>query len=261
MPASLPILRVSPRDLAPTALVVGDPARARAAAEFLDDVETVGRNREYLTLAGTRDGARLVVASHGVGAPGANVCFAELLRGGVRTFIRAGTCGAIVEDLKDGDLVIATSAVREDGASDQLIPLAYPAAADRRVTAALAAAGARAGAPAREGMVVTEATFYPGAFPPRWQSYREWGPVAVEMEMASLYVLASMYEARAGGILTVDGNLVGGNRSDMSDYDPHREVVSQGVAGMLEIAVAAAASLAQAGGSPATPAGDAGESV
>ena len=241
----LPILGVAPRDLAPIAIVVGDPTRARAAAGLLEDVVEIGRNREYLTLAGTRSGTRLVIASHGVGASGANVCFAELIRGGVDTLIRAGTCGGIVEDVADGDLLIATAAVREDGASDQLIPPGYPAVADRRVVEHLAAAAERAGRPAREGLLVTEATFYPGAFPPRWQTYNRYGAIAVEMEMSSLFVVASMNGARAGGIVAVDGNLVRDRSPDMSDYDPHRAVVREAVEAMLEIAVDAAAALGE----------------
>jgi len=238
-----PILRVLAADLADVAVVVGDPARARATAGLLEGVVEVGNNREYLTLRGTRDGVPLVVCSHGVGAPGAGVCFAELIGGGVTTIVRAGTCGAIVEGLQAGDLIVATSAVREDGTSDHLIGGAYPAVADRHVTAALSSAAGRSSSSVREGMVVTEANFYPGALPPRWQSYAGYGPIAVEMEMATLFVLAGIRGVRAGGILTVDGNLVETRRPDMSDYDPHRETIADGVATMLEIAVDAAAAL------------------
>ncbi len=240
----LPILRVAIDDLAPVAIVVGDPERARATAALLDDPVEIGSNREYVTLAGSRGGARLVVASHGVGASGANVCFAELFRGGVHTVIRAGTCGGIVEGVGDGDLLIATAAVREDGASDQLISPAYPAVADRIVVEAIAQSGDRLGVSCREGLVVTEATFYPGAFPPRWHAYTDYGALAVEMEMSSLFVVASMHGVRAGGILVVDGNLAEEKNPDMSDYDPHREVVRDAVGRMLEIAVDAAADLA-----------------
>lgn len=242
--ARLPILRVCPIDLTDVAIVVGDPARARMAASLLNDAEEIGNNREYLTLRGTRGGVSLVICSHGVGASGAGICFSELLRGGVRTLVRAGTCGAIVEGVGAGDLIVATSAVREDGASDHLIGGPYPAVADRHVSAALSSAAHSAATPVREGMVVTEANFYPGALPPRWQSYRGYGPVAVEMEMATLFVLATMNGARAGGILTVDGNLVETREPDMSDYDPHDDDVADGVAAMLAIALDAAAELA-----------------
>ena len=240
----LPILCVSAAALTPVAIVVGDPERAARLADLLESPERIGANREYVTFSGLRNGARLTVASHGVGAAGANVCFAELLRGGVRTLLRAGTCGAIVEGLRDGELIIATSAVREDAVSDHLMPPAYPAVADTGVTAALRAAARAAGAPVREGMVVTEANFYPGSAPPRWQRYRGYGPLAVEMELSSLFVIAAMNGARAGGILAVDGNLVETRRADMSDYDPHRGVVREGVDRMLEVTVRAAAALA-----------------
>jgi uridine phosphorylase len=242
--ALLPVLCVRPADLTPVAIVVGDPDRARAAASLLDDVRETASNREYLTLTGTRDGRRLTVVSHGVGAPGAAICFEELIRGGVVTLLRAGTCGAIREGIHDGDTVIATAAVREDGMCEQLIAPPYPAVADRRVTAALASAADDAGRPFDEGLVVTEAVFYPGAYPPRWRNYAPFGALAVEMEMSTLYVIAAMRGARAGGILTVDGNLVEERDADMSDYDPHRAVVADGVAAMLEVAVDAAATLA-----------------
>ena len=77
--------------------------------------------------------------------------------------------------------------------------------------------------------------------PPRWRRYTDYGAIAVEMELASLFVVASMHGARAAGILAVDGNLVTERNPDMSDYDPHREVVASGVAKMLDIAVEAAA--------------------
>ena len=123
----LPILKVSPRQIAPRALVVGDPQRAAKAAGMLDRPEQVGKNREYRTFTGTYAGAQLTVASHGIGGPAASVCFSELFKAGVHTVIRAGTCGALVESIEDGQLVLATGAIREDGTSPNLIPLAYPA--------------------------------------------------------------------------------------------------------------------------------------
>jgi len=248
---ALPILGVRPADVPDVAIVVGDPERARETATLLDETVELASNREYLTLVGSRDGVRICVASHGVGASGALVCFAELIKAGVGTLIRAGTCGAISFGIQDGEVLIATAAVREDGASDQLIGAAYPAVADRDVTRSLVRSAEARGRSCREGLVVTEAIFYPGAFPPRWQSYTDHGAMAVEMEMSALFVIASMNSVRAGGILTVDGNLVDTRSADMSDYDPHRQVVASGVSDMLEIAVDSAAALG--GEAPTTP--------
>lgn len=211
--------------------------RARDLASRLEDAREVGANREYVTWLGHIDDHPITVCAHGVGAAGANVCFVELLNGGVQTLIRAGTCGAIQPGISDGDLVVASAAVREDGVSDHLIPAAYPAVPDRELTAVLTATAAAQGVPVREGLVVTEANFYAGSEPPRWQRYTPYGALVVEMELSSLFVVASMRGARAAGILAVDGNLVDERDPDMSDYDPHREVVTAGVARMLDIVV------------------------
>ncbi len=243
----LPNIKVYPRDLTPYGLVVGDPERVHEAAELLTDVIEVGRNREYLTVTGEHRGHRLTVVSHGVGAGGANVCFVELVQGGVRTFVRAGTCGALDPQIEDGDLILVTAAVREDGATDRLMPLAYPAAADREVTAALlASAREEGGGSMHVGLAVSEANFYATLYPPRWQTYVGYGVKGVEMELAGLFVLASMHGARAGGIMVADGNLVRDRDPDMRDYDPHRPVVAAGKRTMLRTAVGALAALAEA---------------
>lgn len=243
----IPNLKVYPRDLTPHAIVVGDPNRVREAAALMSDVKEIGDNREYLTIAGVYAGQQLVVASHGVGAAGANVCFMELLRGGVRVLIRAGTCGAMAVDIDDGDLIVATGAVREDAATEQLMPLPYPAIADRHIVNALIEAARRNGFERPYvGLAVTGANLYSTPIlPPVWKKYVGYGVLAVEMELAALLVLALMHGARAGGILASDGNVV--RQADVNAaYDPHREVVARGKKMMLKIALEALADLARA---------------
>lgn len=242
----LPLLTVHARDLTPYALVVGDPDRVRDAAALMSDVREIGNNREYLTVTGTFAGQRLSVSSHGVGVGGANVCFMELLKGGVQVLIRAGTSGAMRADIDDGDLIIATGAVREDAATEHLMPLAYPAVADRHVVRALVQAARRHGYDdPHVGLLVSVANFYPSdVLPPEWEKYVGYGVLGVEMELSALLVVAGMNGARAGGIVTTDGNLVRKSDPAMDSYDPHREVVARGKQAMLQIALEALADLA-----------------
>jgi uridine phosphorylase len=241
----LPLLKVRPRDLAAHALVVGDPQRAAAAAELLDDVEEVGYYREYRTFTGTYAGKRVSISSHGVGASGASICFEELMQGGVTTVIRAGTCGAMRKGIKDGELIVGLGAIREDGTSEKLAPLGYPAIADRQVVASLeAAAAAQRYAPLHAGIVLTQNHFYSGILPTTHDMWikADMNVCAVEMELATLLVVASLHGVRAGGIFTSDGNLT--EKVDPTEYDPHRTVVKEGVAAMLEIALDALTRLA-----------------
>ena len=112
------------------------------------------------------------------------------------------------------------------------------AAAD--VLAAWLAAARAADQDVVEGIVLTSDLFYPhavlGSDLERWPRA---GVVAVEMEVAALFVTASLHGAAAGAILAVDGNPLATADDDMSGYDPHRAVVTDAVDRMVKIALAA----------------------
>lgn len=239
----LPLLLVYPSQIAERALVVGDPKRAEACAALLEDAEEVGAFREYRTYTGTYNGARVTICSHGVGSSGASIAFHELFVGGVRTVIRAGTCGAMQKGIPDGSVIIATGAVRRDGTTPRLIPVEYPAVAHYQVINALLAACDQKGiTDPTTGVVVTDANFYPGLVENPRAIWIEAGAVAAEMEMATLFVMAGLRGLRAGGILVTDGNLAEDqSTSEMQDfaYNPHRDVVRKGVENMLEIGLQA----------------------
>lgn len=236
----LPILGVRAADVAPRALVVGDPERCVATAERLDDAREVGRSREYVTFTGDYRGVPVTVSSHGVGAAGAAICFEELARAGVGRIVRAGTCGGLQPGVDDGHLVVGTAAIRDDGLTDRLVAIEWPAVAACEVTLALQREAAAAGTRTHVGVIHTAANFYPDTLStePRWRYFHRAGAVAVEMEFAALLVVAQLRGMAAGGIFAVDGNLLSA-KADMSDYAPHRSVVTAGKDAMIVAALSA----------------------
>lgn len=235
MTLHLPHLKAHSADLAPLAFVCGDPARARRIAGHLADVRHVGSNREYETFTGTAGGLPVTVSSHGVGAGGAAVCFEELIQGGVRTLVRLGTCGSLQPQYREGSLIVVTGAVRRDGASDRLIPPAFPAVADWRLVAALhAAAQAEPEATPGIGFTLSEGVFYPGLLPSELPLWINAGVLAIEMECSLLFTLATLRGARAAALLAVDNYV-----PERTEYEPHREVVVAGVERMIRVAVRA----------------------
>lgn len=140
-----------------SAIVVGDPARASAIAARLQESRLVATNREWTTYRGTWRGTDLIVASHGVGGPGALCLFQELIDAGLKTIIRFGTAGAIAPEVKCGDLIIAEGAIRDDGVTDQLVPVQYPALSSPEVVIALDAAARDHGMVGHRGVVWTRA--------------------------------------------------------------------------------------------------------
>lgn len=239
----LPVTKIPRSGLPVYALVCGDPRRAARIAKLFDNSREIGNNREYVTYRGTWKGIDITVSSHGVGGPGAICMFEELQMAGAKTIIRVGTCGGMIENINDGDLVIATAGIREDGVTDQLVPLAYPAFSTPEVVIALQQSAQSNGHPWHRGVVWTKALFFPGVLPTAFEAYVKAGVAAVEMELTALLVMAALRGIRAGGILVSDGNVT---KHKDQEYNPHRSIVEEGVGKSIEVALGAIERLAAA---------------
>jgi DeoD family purine-nucleoside phosphorylase len=202
----------SPIHLHPTAplaervLLPGDPGRAlRLAQSLLAEPKMFNHNRGLWGYTGlASDGAPTTIQSTGMGGPSAAIVVSELADLGARLLLRVGTCGAVHPSLALGDLVIATGALAEDGTSRAL------GARDRvdgdpgLIEALTAAADGRATA----GLIVTTDLFYDGE-PGNEEAWLAAGALAVEMETATLFVLAARRGIRAAALLTVTDLLHG----------------------------------------------------
>ena len=202
-----------PEQGAAYALLTGDPGRVQAVAERLDQPVFVCSNREYTTWAGSLEGERVLVISHGIGGPSTAICVEELAQCGARTMIRVGTCGGMRLDVLGGELVVATAAIRQEGTSREYLPVEFPAAADFRVTGALMEAANWLKKTAHAGVVHCKDSFYgqhsPESSPvasrllEQWEAWKRGGCLASEMESAALFILAAARGIRAGCVLQV----------------------------------------------------------
>ncbi|MCM3632373.1 MULTISPECIES: nucleoside phosphorylase [Paenibacillus] len=238
----LSILEVQSEELPGLAIVCGDPRRAKKIADKLEDARELAYAREYRTFVGTYKGVKLAVVSHGVGCPGAAVCFEELIKGGVHTLIRVGTAGSYSADHPAGSLVVSTGAIRTDGLTKQLVPDGFPAIGDSEVVAALYEAAQTQGGIVKKGITVTLDVFFNGVVDIPHKTYKAAGALGVEMEIAALYVIAALRGVRAGAIVAMDGYA----DSDLAaDYDPHTNVVSDAVEREINAALEAMVVLAK----------------
>jgi uridine phosphorylase len=100
-------------ELAEYILLPGDPDRTPKIARLLDDIELERRNREFASVTGTYRGERVSVVSTGIGTDNVEIVIAEILAITTRpTFIRVGSSGGLQPEMRPGDLVITTGAVR-----------------------------------------------------------------------------------------------------------------------------------------------------
>ena len=93
-------------------LLPGDPKRCKEIAKYFDNPKLIADSREFVTYTGEIDGVKVSVTSTGIGGPSAAIAMEELKVCGADTFIRVGTCGGMDLDVKGGDMVIASGAIR-----------------------------------------------------------------------------------------------------------------------------------------------------
>ncbi len=188
-------------ELAERVLLPGDPGRALLLAQsLLEQPKMFNHNRGLWGYTGTADdGAPLTIQSTGMGGPSAAIVIEELIRLGARRLVRVGTCGALAGGFALGDAIVAAEAVCADGTS-RALGAGERAAADAELTAALLAAAAGDGG-ARSGAVVTTDLFYDvegeHADPPPGDA------LAIEMETATVFRLATLRGVQAGCVLAV----------------------------------------------------------
>jgi len=194
--------------LAERVLLPGDPGRALLLAQqLLDAPKMFNHNRGLWGYTGAaRDDELLTIQSTGMGGPSAAIVIWELAELGARRLLRVGTCGALTGRPELGDLVIASEALADDGASRALGAEDWVRSSPR-LTEALK--GATAGA-ARTARVVSSDLFYGGST----QEHRRWldaGAIAVDMETATLFTLAGRLGLEAASVLIVS-DVVGQGR-------------------------------------------------
>ena len=205
---------LKPGDVGEYVILPGDPKRCEKIAKFFDDPKLVGDSREYVTYTGTLDGVKVSVTSTGIGGPSASIALEELTNIGANTFIRVGTCGGMQLEVKGGDVVIATGAIRMEGTSKEYAPIEYPAVPDYDVTNALVYSARELGAEYHAGVVECKDSFY-GQHQPelhpvgpellyKWDAWIKMGCIASEMESAALFIAGSYRRVKVGScFLTV----------------------------------------------------------
>ena len=209
-------IQCAPGDVGRYCILPGDPGRVPAVAALFDGAEKVAQNREYTTYTGTLLGEKVSVCSTGIGGPSASIAMEELVKCGADTFIRTGTCGGIALDVKSGDIVVATGAIRFEHTSVEYAPIEFPAVADFGITGVLAAAAKKLGYPLHTGVVQCKDSFYGQHSPDKspvyyelqqkWESWKRLGVKASEMESAALFVVAAALGVRCGSCFHVVWN-------------------------------------------------------
>lgn len=185
------------------ALLPGDPARVERAKLLLENSVDLAFNREYKSVLGTYQGMKVLVISSGIGGPSTAIAIEELAKIGIEGIIRIGSCGSLHPDVHLGDVIIATAAVRDDGASRAYIDLAYPAAADLDLLIRLRTSAEKERIPYRLGIVRSHDSFYTAREEQLTAYWSGNGIVGSDMETATLFVVGALRGLKTASLLNV----------------------------------------------------------
>ena len=198
-------------DIAETVIMAGDPLRVKKMAEtFLENPVLFNQVRGMLGYTGTYNGKRVSVMGHGMGIPSISIYTYELFNFyGVKSIIRVGSAGSIHPDLHIGDLAIAMGACTDSNYAAQFeLPGTYAPIANFGLLRAAADECERRGFHYKVGNVFSADAFYSeNAHNDKWINM---GVMAVEMEIAALYMNAARSGNRALGICTISDNIITG---------------------------------------------------
>ena len=203
-------------DVGKWCILPGDPGRCEKIAAYFEDAYYFSSNREYNIWNGYIRGEKVTVCSTGIGGASAAIAMEELAACGAHTFIRVGTCGGISLDVKAGDTVIASGAIRTEGTSREYAPIEFPAVSDFSVLSALAKGANDLEFTTHVGVVQCKDSFYGQHSPNRmpvsydlnnkWEAWKRLGVLASEMESAALFTVAAALGVRCGSVFHVVWN-------------------------------------------------------
>lgn len=219
-------------EIAPTVLMPGDPLRAKFIAEnFLEDAKLYNSVRNAFGYTGTYKGKPISVQASGMGIPSISIYANELMRDyDVQNLIRVGTAGGMSPDIHVRDIVIGMGASTDSGIIQTTFGagLYYAPIANYELLSSAVETAKEKGLNYHVGNVLSADRFYNEEIDN--VKLDDYGVMAVEMEMAALYMLAAKYNRRALGILSISDHLVTGEATTAQERET-------GLGQMIELAL------------------------
>lgn len=196
--------------IAETVLLPGDPLRAKFIADkYLENTVQFNSVRNMYGYTGTYKGRKISVMGSGMGIPSIGIYSYELIHFyDVKNLIRIGSAGALQEDVKVRDIVIAMSASTNSNYAAQFhLPGTYAPTASWELLKKAVDIADQKGTKVKIGNILSSDVFYDDERD-AWKKWARMGVMAVEMEAAALYMNAARAGVNALCILTISDSLV-----------------------------------------------------
>jgi uridine phosphorylase len=148
----------------------------------------------------------VTIAATMPGAPNCVALVEELAAFGMEQAIFLGYCGSLRPEVKAGDIICPTEAIREEGTSFHYLPPDVAARPDHKIQRTITACLQREKIPHHQGTIWTTDAIYRET-DEKVRRYQGQGVLGVEMELSALFAFGMAQNVAIGGLLVVTDEL------------------------------------------------------
>lgn len=209
------MVQLRPQDVGKYAIVPGPKDRLDV---LLKKIENPVRNfsfMEYTMFTGTYQGIRVTAINGGRFSTDTSITTEVICNAQIPNIIRIGTCGALDENIKVGDLVVADKIIRGDGVTPYYVDKDFKTVADKKISDTLEKVAKDFGGTVHRGTVWTTDALLRETRE-IVEAKRKEGAMAVDMVSSTLLTIAQTYNVKAGSILAVSDNVITGEMGFMN---------------------------------------------
>ncbi|MGE5197498.1 MAG: hypothetical protein ACM3IL_03220 [Deltaproteobacteria bacterium] len=209
------MVQLRPEDVGKYAIVPGPRDRMEVVVKKLQNPVKNFSFMEYTMYTGQYDGIKVTTINGGRFNADTAITAEVMCNAGIKNIIRAGTCGALDENIKVGDLVVVDSVIRGDGVTPYYVDKNFKTVADKNITDILFETAKESGITVHKGCVWTTDALLRETREIVQAKCKE-GAIAVDMVSSSLLTIAQVYKVKAAAILSVSDNVITGEMGFMN---------------------------------------------
>jgi len=203
------MVQLRPQDIGKYIIIPGTPDRLQALLNKIKDPMKNFTFMEHSMYTGDLDGIKVTGMNGGMFAANTAITTEIVCNVEARNLIRLGSCGALREDIKIGDLILATGCVRGDGVTPYYVDEDFETLPDAGLTEALEKAAEKMGVKLHKGKVWTTDALLRETREIVEDKVQK-GAIAVDMVSSAMLTIAQTFNVKAACILAVSDNLMTG---------------------------------------------------
>lgn len=203
------MVQLRPEDVGRYAIVPGPKDRLEVLIKKLENPIRNFSFMEYTMHTGIYNGIKITAMNGGRFSTDTAITTEVMCNAKIQNIIRIGTCGALDENIKIGDLVVVDKVIRGDGVTPYYVDNNFQTHADKKISDILCAVAKDMGVGIWRGCVWTTDALLRETREIIEQKQKE-GAIVVDMVSSSLLTIAKLYNVKAGAILSVSDNVITG---------------------------------------------------